>query len=397
MTLAKSLKRKKKSTKRRQPKRKGPLWKGPEVDGITQSMLSRFLVCRERFRLLVVEGLRPADTFNHRMEYGSMWHVCEEAFAGKLYTGGLASVESALKQYCQELCKKYPLQQEQIQHWYNVCKMQFPIYVGYWAKHKDVKSRTPLLQEQVFDVPYKLPSGRIVRLRGKWDSVDLIGKGKSAGIWSQENKTKGDINEEQMKRQLQFDLQTMIYLIALVEFPKDARPVPFAGGELIPPPWKPDRVRGVRYNVVRRPLAGGKNSIRQHKPTKANPMGESLAEFYRRLGGLIREDPEWYFMRWQVTITAQDIERFKREFLSPILEQLCNWWEWISYCLKNGYSPFTVFTVDERSRGTELHWRTPYGFWNVLAEGGSSELDEYLATGSTLGLERVDTLFRELV
>ena len=29
----------------------GPAWKGPEVDGITQSLLSKFLVCRERFRI----------------------------------------------------------------------------------------------------------------------------------------------------------------------------------------------------------------------------------------------------------------------------------------------------------------------------------------------------------
>ncbi len=33
-----------------------PVWKGPEVDGVTQSLLSRYLTCKERFRLLVIEG-----------------------------------------------------------------------------------------------------------------------------------------------------------------------------------------------------------------------------------------------------------------------------------------------------------------------------------------------------
>lgn len=33
---------------------------------------------------------------------------------------------------------------------------------------------------------------------------------------------------------------------------------------------------------------------------------------------------------------------------------------------------------------------------NVLDEGGHSDLDEYLATGSTVGLRRVTDLFPEL-
>lgn len=157
-------------------KRTGPLWKGPEQDGITFSMLTRFLSCRERFRLYAIEGLRPVEQFNHRIEYGQMWHVCEEAVArDPLPPDHMGSPWfQALMVYCKELCRKFPLSQDQVDHWYNVCKVQFPLYVDYWSQHPDVINRVPLLQEQVFDVPYKLPSGRIVRLRGKWDSVDLV-------------------------------------------------------------------------------------------------------------------------------------------------------------------------------------------------------------------------------
>lgn len=212
----------------RQAKR-GPVWAGPEAPGpnggITQSLLARFLTCRERFRLLVVEGLKPADTFSHRLEYGSMWHVCEEALAGSpsKFADGMIIVHhdwvGPLTAYCQQLCKRYPLQQEQIDHWYNVCKITFPLYVEHWSQHPDVTARTPLLQEQVFDVPYQLPSGRTVRLRGKWDSVDLIGKGKNASVYLCENKTKGNIDEPALKRQLAsgFDLQTGLYNVALQE------------------------------------------------------------------------------------------------------------------------------------------------------------------------------------
>ncbi len=330
---------------------------------MTQGMLSRFLVCRERFRLRVVEGLRPAPMFQHRIEYGQMWHTCEEYHAqGQAWEG-------ALKLHAQDLCRLYPTQQEQIQHWYNVCKVQFPVYVKYWGKHPDVKSRTPLLQEQVFDVPYNLPSGRIVRLRGKWDAVDVIGKGKNAAVYLQENKTKGDIDELQLKRQLQFDLQTMLYLVALEQYARHGVPMQFAENR---------PVAGVRYNVVRRPLSGWRHSIRQTQK-------ETPAEFYARLGGLIEEEPAFFFMRWKVEVTPGDMRAFEHRCLVPLLESLCDWWSWID-SPAGRKDPF----------GDHVHWQTPYGFYNVMAEGGSTELDEFLATRSELGLVRNAPLFTEL-
>lgn len=368
-------------------KRKEPLWKGPEskdedFGGITFSMLSRFLGCRERFRIQYIEGLRPTKTFNHKIEYGQMWHTCEEDLAKT--QGTLASSWlGALKDYCQRLVHTYPTQAEQIDHWYRVCKVQFPEYVKFWAKNKDVKERTPLMQEQVFHVPYILPSGRVVWLRGKWDAVDLIGSGKNAGVYVQENKTKGTINEQQLLRQLTFDLQTMIYLVAL----------DYAKGDfvnpIVPKPARMAPIAGVRYNVVRRPLSGGAGTIRQHKPSKSNPQGESKDEFYGRVAQYIIDEPQSYFMRWKVEITQADIAKFRKECLDPILEQLCDWYEFI--------------TGEDRRRNKQIgreyndvHYRHPYGLWNVLDEGGSSELDEYLATGSTIGLTQVDELFSEL-
>jgi hypothetical protein len=372
---------------------KNPHWRGPEEEGVTQSLLSRFLSCRERFRLLVVEGLRPAPTFNHRIEYGNMWHVCEEALAKAPRQVGSkeSSWRMALELCCRDLCRQYSTQQEQIDHWYNVCRTQFPLYVEYWSRHPDVRDRTPLLQEQVFDVPYRLPSGRTVRLRGKWDSVDLVGKGKTAGIWLQENKTKADINEAQMKRQLSFDLQIMFYLVALEGISISGSPSRGWVGNV----GKGTEVSGVRYNVIRRPLSGGKGSIVRHKPSKSNPQGETKTHYYSRLSDIIKEDLPYFFMRWQVTVTPADVAKFRREFLDPILEQLCDWYHFVT----TG-DPFDVGRYlagnAERSRGGAPHWRHPFGAVNWLDEGGSSDLDAYLESGSEVGLVRSDTLFGEL-
>lgn len=353
----------KKANRRRPKKLKGPLWKGPEVDGLTQSLLAKFLVCRERFRLLVVEGLQEADTFRHTLEYGQFWHVCEEALAqGKDW-------ETALLSYARELSRRYPTQQEQVEKWYLVCQQQFPVYMDYWKNQLTGQGRKTLLAEELFRVPYRLPSGRTVVLRGKWDSVYVLKKrGPDKGVWLQENKTKGQIVEEQVRKQLHFDLQTMFYLVAL-SYSEELGDMPYT-------------LKGVCYNVIRRPLSGGKHTIRQHKPSKSNPKGESKEEYYKRLRRLMAAEPSHYFMRWYSTVSSQDIERFRREFLDPTLEQLADWWDWV----KDSPNPFS----------SNIHWRSPYGVYNVLHRGGSTELDAYLETGSMVGLEKAKTLFQEL-
>lgn len=385
---------------------KTPLWKGPDHDGVTFTLLSRFLTCRERFRLLVVEGLKPEETFNHRLFYGSAWHLCEEVLArgndptrGNKADRAAPLWEPALKTYAQDLCRRYPMQKEQVEHWWNVCRVQFPVYVDYWHKNTDVVQRTPLLQEYPFKVPYALPSGRTVLLRGKFDSVDIIGKGKAAAIYLQENKTKGDVDPNQLKRQLTFDLQTMLYLVALEVYRQGCRDSfwPGVDSKLGKVNYRTatESIAGVRYNVIRRPLSGGKYSIVRHKPNKTNLYGESHEEYYARLQGLIREDPGHFFMRWRVEVQPEDIVKFRRRCLDPLLEHLCNWWDWISASPNS--DPWEL-TSERMNTGlhTGLHWQHPFGVRNILDEGGSTDLDEYLSSGSVVGLTRTNNLFPEL-
>lgn len=362
----------------------GPLWKGPSEDGITFSMLSRFLVCRERFRVEYIEGLRPVRTFNHKIEYGQMWHVCEEAIASEVIHFGEV-VETSLwsdnlKNYCENLVVRYPDQRDQIEHWFNVCRMQFPLYLKHWSGHKDMVARLPLFQEKVFDVQYTLPSGRKVRLRGKWDSVDVVSRDGRRSVWLQENKTKSDIDAVSIQRQLTFDLQTMIYMTSLQAYKK-----------LVGMP-KNVPIAGVRYNVVRRPLSGGKGSIVRHKATKNHPE-ETKQAYYERASEYIKEAPGEFFMRWDVSVTPADINVFRLKCLDPLLEQVCDWWEWINTCIIIGISPFDAAKDPHEYR---IHWQHPFGVYNSLDQGGHTDLDAYLSGGSEVGLERVERLFEEL-
>jgi hypothetical protein len=404
------------ATPPRRPGERPPLWDGPCSDtplgGITYSLLSRFLCCRERFRLMVVEGLSRPQEFNHRIEYGSMWHLCEESLLASqadhrpYRMGGKNVWDAPLQRYCHSLCRKYRTQQEQVDHWYNVCRVAFPLYVHYWGTDHHRAQASPqqeltLLQECKFSVPYELPDGteRVVYLRGKWDAVALIENGPHAGLWLRETKTKGDIRENQIRRQLSFDLQTMLYLVALTESIRIDGPLtaPTDSEEAA----KGHTIRGVLYNVSRRPLSGGKGTIVRHKARGHTPE-ESKESYYARVASYIENAPEEYFMRWRVGISLSDIDRFKRECLSPILSQLCDWWEWITVYAPRHKVPSTGTPSQTSTDGgpfspaSSLHWRHPYGVYNALDEGGVTDFDDDLATGSDVGLDRVDTLFPEL-
>lgn len=364
-----------------------PVWEGPESSGsqggVTYSLLCRWLSCKERARLLLVEGLRSTERWRPSTGYGNMWHVCEEALAScqeVVVPNGLGMNtywEVCLKAHAIEQAKLFPFDGEAIEHWYNVCKVQFPEYIKYWSQHPDMLARTPLLQEQVFRVPYQLPSGRTVYLRGKWDSVDLVGSGKDAGIWLMENKTKSEVDAEQLQRQLTFDLQVMTYLVSL----RAAADMHRKGADVGLPEDFPlsAPIIGVRYNVIWRSC-----TIRQHKARGKTPA-EGKAEFYARLrDDYYASDPGRYFHRWNVRITQEDIDKFRRTCLDPMLETLCIWWE-----LMTGKA--------SRDHGTShYHWRHPFGCANPLDNGYEAETDNYLNTGSKVGLETVSTLFREL-
>lgn len=352
------------------------VWTGPcgggDNGGVTFSTLSRYLSCRERFRLHMVEGLRVQSSFRAPIEYGNMWHACEEALASKkAHFGevvGTALWEDNLTAYCKKLCVKYPLQQDQVDHWYSMARAQFPHYVKHWAEHPDVKSRIPLMQEQKFDVPYKLPSGRCVRLRGKWDSVDLI----EGALWIQENKTKSSVDHVKVARQMRFDLQTMLYFIALLRHQSQALN---EHQKVLTTP-----VHGVRYNVVRRSA---------HKTPES--MLKKLEE--DRDAGRIGE----WFARWSVAITQDDVQKFMVRCLVPLLENACDDFEWWDRCITTHGDVY-----DFKMRRKEFpdhqnrHYVTPFGVYDPVKEGGSSDLDEYLESGSEVGLRRVEVLFEEL-
>lgn len=331
-----------------------PLWQGPQIDGITYSMLCRFLQCRERFRLYVIEGLTEPSGWNYHMQYGNLWHECEEAHAG------CKEWKEALWRYFNRLASEYPADRDDIVKWTTLCEMQFPLYIRYWANDWSQKERKPVAEELTFRTPYTLPSGDIIYLRGKFDCIFK----KAGQIWLQENKTKGDIDAEGLAKTITQLLQTTLYQTALRTDPDLRVKLAFSA----------NKFAGTLYNVIRRPLSD-RNAPRQRK-------GEKLPAFVRRVGEYISRSPQSHFYRWPTVIRDADLKRMQRECLDPILQQLLDWWKDISTLS----DPFQ----------SKHHYRFPFGVYHSMERGFRGAYFELLATGNRVGLEKVKTLFREL-
>lgn len=153
-------------------------------------------------------------------------------------------------------------------------------------------------------------------------------------------------------------------------------------------------VMGVRFNVVRRPLSGGIGNIKPHAAkatkTKITPA-ETAEEFYERLRrDYIAADPDHWFFRVRADVSQKNMQIFQETCLDPLLETVCWWYEAVTDkgCHING-----------RSRMIDLqcmNYRTPFGVYSALEEGGATEYDNFMECGSEVGLQRVETIFPEL-
>lgn len=359
------------------------LWNGPFVDGITASWLARFLVCRERFRLRVVEGLRYVEEFDHAIEYGSMFHEAIEVY---LLTKKVEKALSKIKEYSLGLRKRYTSSTDEISFWTKLCLAQFKSYIRFLQQNHD-SSRKELLQEDVFRVPYYLsPDIFPIILRGKYDSVHSIANRtrKSHNLYLEENKTKKYISERNIGETLHGNLQSMFYIICLSESIK--------GDVITNLPQKPEGVKlpaqsklaGISYRVIRRPLEE-KMPIRQRK-------SENQDDFIKRVALRFDEEPEYYFYKMHCTLSKKEIDDYRTQILEPILWSVIKWWDWIEV------DPFDPWSIKGTRRPSDkgIHFKMPWGVYNSLSGGYNGDFYELLTKGSDVGLIKTTELFPEL-
>jgi hypothetical protein len=268
-----------------------------ERDGLTQSMISTFLTCKEKFRLSYIEGWRPAKVSTAPMEFGNCIHEILDMIysASKEYEPGYFAEEiyTAVKNSCKEYEEeKYERLSHDGNDWdtlsenVGIAEVLLPQYFNYWKE--DWEHVEWLDLEEVFDVPLVI-DGRTIRIRGKFDGVQRI-KGK---LWLFETKTKGRIEEDSIMDKLSIDLQVNLYFWAI---------------------WKKygEFPAGVVYNIIRRP------QLRQGKT-------EKLTEFIGRIKADIFDRPDFYFMRNHGSIDKSELLEWEQKEFIPIVREMLRW------------------------------------------------------------------------
>lgn len=244
----------------------------PATSGITQSLLGAYLHCPYKY-VYAVNGWQPRAKKTTTV-FGSMVHdILAEIYS----SGGLTEDE------IRKRIETWETEDAGVGVPASDRFKAFPVLCEYQRFYADdFKSMKFTGIEQEFDVDY-----RGIRLRGKRDGRFVDPQGKA---WIMEHKTKGRISEDNMLKRLSFDLQSLFYLFT-------------------------DRIEhgnedciGVYYNVIRNP---------QIKP-KAE---EKLFDYSKRLVEDIRSREDFYFIRYFVQFTKQDVEHFRME-LDAILYEL---------------------------------------------------------------------------
>ena len=344
------------------PKKKPPTklpYKGwtPMKDGVTQSLLQKFKVDKDRAHKHVVRGLRETNR-KEAMEYGSIFHKLIEvgSLMGKKYTR--SKMLEAAKLLFQE-----KLRDEESAMLVKIAIAQYDKY-RVWEKTRPqykVLEAEPVFRENLklpafhFNpndcVSLRVPENTIIPLRGRIDEVLEI----DGGMWIQENKTKSRINVQFLQETVPCNLQVMFY--ALCSELKYGRPC-----------------RGVIYNVIRKP------GLRQK-------VKESDKEFIDRIAEDIDAQPDHYFIRFKYEFTQNDVKIWLKEELLPLLYEVFFWWKSIE---KNPLEPWGSEDVPN-----PLHGRKSFGIYDGMHDG-KGDFYELIVNNKKTDLVVSNELFPEL-
>ena len=349
---------------RKRKPRRNPLWKLD--DGISYSILSKFDVDPHRFHLDYVQGWKPTGV-NFPIEFGQIFHHLTEA-SDMGFTDD--KLESICNNYVNKRITKGDITEAEANNFLFVGKISFITFKNYrahWQQNPSIihndnpvyqKDFSWLGREVKFKVPYELPNGIKVFLRGKKDGRFDPMNGQRP--WLLETKTKGTISEHVIRTSLHKDLQVGLYAVADQiehgEYPE-----------------------GVLYNVVRRT---------QMKPRK----GETPQEFGDRLEKDILSRPSYYFMRHAHIFTDYQLEAFITRQLNPSIFKLVTWWNSIK---DDPMNPFITRDAEGNEVPNLHHYERGFGQYDSMAHG-KGEFYEIICNNEYRSYEQKEHAFPEL-
>jgi len=249
-----------------------------QKQGITQSMLGSFPICRQRF-LFVVNRWRKIDNDLNPL-FGNINHDVFD----KAYTLGRKPSPKLISKWIDVYCDKAEkelsafalqyLEQEAA-----LAQIILEEYFNYYES--DFEDKVFIEVENVFEIDFQG-----FKLRGKKDGKFIPANGNNYSSLM-EHKNKGRIEEEIIESVLNFDFQNLTYIKA----------------DHIEYGW--DELKRVLYNIVRKPYK---------KPST------DLSKFLKRIKSEIKKDPEHFFIRYNVEYTEKQIRKFEIDLYNILYE-----------------------------------------------------------------------------
>lgn len=317
-----------------------------ERDGITQGLLNCWRSCREMAWLFLQGYSLKRNSMG--LVFGTIIHAVLEDIYGMMQQKKILGIPTAknVKWACLRVEKIWEkenpkasaegIQLKELS--LLLAEAILPLYFEYW--HKDKTNLPWVGLEQEFKIPYKLADGRKTFLRGKMDGIY-----KKNGIWLFETKGKSQINEVNLVDTLGLDFQNNFYL-SNVRRLLNIQP------------------SGVKYNVIRR------TQMQQSKK-------ENLKQFANRIIEDIEKRPEYYFLRFELSITKQELDKFDEE-LGIHIKEFYDWWD-----TKRGLRP-------NRAIG---HYKNPS---QCETKYGRCDMLDICSAGNFSRYEKRKVVFREL-
>lgn len=238
------------------------VWK-PE-DGLTQSLIGACTCCPLRGRLTARLWRHPKK--DAMTNFGSFVHAAIDAFySRKDWRGRLRAIY-------RKILMEGKVDREKAEVDMNLCTAVMNVYESYYRLDRKLKF---IAIEKKFEV-----SVRGFKRRGKIDGGFYYPQ-QLKSAWLMEHKTKSRFNETTLLQKVSFDFQNLYYAEAFQESEKIS-------------------IAGILYNVIR-------------KPQLKLRAGETYGSFLDRVQADIHERKEWYFTRWEITFSPEQLNRWKAE------------------------------------------------------------------------------------
>jgi hypothetical protein len=270
------------------------VWKGPYEDGITQSLIGKFLECPYRAYLYLVLGLEEQTELEPNLMWGDTFHkglellIKEPKCIHELTDEDWKSLEGLLREHLDE---KFPM--APVTFKYSIPRMLRLYDDSYKENHQ-------YFTEQKFAVKYN--NGVI--LRGKLDAI------RSDQEVLVEHKCKGKIDRIQTKAETKDDLQVNLYCMI-------------------------SGARQVIYDIIRVPDTQWRLPTRRNMQTFEKWVDAwYLREQYDDYPIAVKK-PLW-INQIPITLDESYHQDYIKKTLNPLIDRIERWWEHVN---QPGFDP----------------------------------------------------------